>query len=76
MEDPPVSSAVLAAAMQPLTECVATSGTSTMSEPSTTMVSNAAERDLEECFANVRETSTMSESSTTMVPNAAERDLE
>ena len=76
MEDPPVSSAVLAAAMQPLTECVATSGTSTMSEPSTTMVSNAAERDLEECFANVRGTSTMSEPSTMMVVRAAERDLE
>ena len=91
MEDFPVSSAVLAAAMEPLTECVATSGTSKMSEPSTSMVSNAAERDLEECFANVRETaerdleecsvnvtetSTMSEPSTMRVVSAAERDLE
>ena len=91
MEDFPVSSAVLAAAMEPLTECVATSGTSKMSEPSTSMVSNAAERDLEECCANVRETaerdleecsvnvtetSTMSEPSTMRVVSAAERDLE
>ena len=91
MEDFPVSSAVLAAAMEPLTECVATSGTSKMSEPSTSMVSNAAERDLEECFANVRETaerdleecsvnvtetSTMSEPSTMRVVSAAESDLE
>ena len=91
MEDFPVSSAVLAAAMEPLTECVATSGTSKMSEPSTSMVSNAAERDLEECFANVRETaerdleecsvnvtetSTMSEPSTMRVVSAAENDLE
>ena len=47
-----------------------------MSEPSTMMVVSDAERDLEECVANVRGTSTMSEPSTMMVVSAAERDLE